>query len=127
MSHITISKSAQLNNSPLVRQFNPSAYSADQSTKRRSGQTQSLTTSWENIEFGDVTSGYVFMSNLDATYTVDLGALEPGSGGSTVQFASIPPGGSPPDFHVPSGVTLQARASGGSSATADLDVEIWSD
>lgn len=129
---IQITVSGQLSNtsgtgsSPLNRTYSHGVAQIDQTTKRRAGYTQVLTDSWEVISLGDVTAGYLFLLNTDATFNVDIGPDDAGSGTTGVLFGTIRPGDPPALIPIPSGVTVCARASGGSGATASVDVEIWS-
>lgn len=131
-NEITITVSGSLANSsgsgssPLNRTYTHGAAQIDQATKKRAGSSQDLTASWEAVGVGDITSGYVFLLNMDATYSVDYGPLEEGSGGDGVLLGSMAPGDPPALIQLPAGVTIMARASGGSGATATVDVEVWS-
>lgn len=122
----TLANSSGTGSAPLNRQFSHGTATIDQATKKRAGSSQALTSSWEAVVTGDVTSGYVFLLNTDATYNVDVGPLEAGSGGAGVLLATLKPGDPPMLFDKPATVTIMARASGGSSATATVDVEVWS-
>lgn len=131
-NEITITVRGSLNNSTgtgasrLNRTYEPGTASITQVTKKRGGHGQALTASWEAVDLGDVTAGYAFLQNSDATYNVDYGPLEAGSGGEGVLLGTIRPGDPPVLIPVPAGVTIMVRASGGSGATADVDVECWS-
>jgi|GEM_PF-4152484 len=125
-NEITINISGTLSNSPLQRTFVPAAAQITQVTKRRAGSAQSLTSAWEAVALGDLTAGYVFLTNLDDTFSVDFGPLEAGSGGDGVLCGTLRPSDPPALIPVPSGVTLMVRASGGSGATATVDIEAWS-
>lgn len=110
----------------LNRTFAPGTAEVDQAAKKRAGESQGLTTSWETVDVGDITSGFVFLTNLDATYTVDYGTLDAGSGGGSTLVGTMAVGDPPALLHLTSGVTYMVRASGGSGATATVDVECWS-
>ena len=122
-NEITISVSGSLINGNLKRSYAPGAAQMDQAAKKRSGHSQDLTTSWEAVDLGDVTEGYMFLTNLDGTNAVEFGPLEAGSGGDGVAFGTIAPGDPPQFNHLKSGVTPMVKAAAG---TATVDVEIWS-
>lgn len=134
MPHISYSIQGTLYNTDgtgstaLRDTFGPFTISRTQITKTRGGQPQGLTETWETIDLGELSTLKcdVMFANLDATYTIDIGVLTEGSGGTEVQFGLIDAGGLTPLFTKPAGVYLVARASGGSGATATLDVHAWS-
>jgi len=129
---ITITVSGNLNNAtgsgstPLYDTFSHGSAQVDQATKKKGGDSQGLTASWEEVVTGDVTSGFVFLTNLDATYNVDYGPQQTGSAGEGEIAGTILPGDPPALLHLAAGITYMARASGGSGATATVDVTCWS-
>ena len=120
---ITITISGSLVNGLLKRTYAPGAAQVDQAAKKRSGHSQDLTTSWEAVDLEDVTTGFVFLTNLDATNAVEFGPLEAGSGGDGLSFGILAAGDPPACFHLKTGVTLMVKAA---AATATVDVECWS-
>lgn len=128
---ITVTISARLKHdsddgTSLSRNFNPGSIQIDQTTARRAGHTQALTATPEVVDTGDITEGYVFLTNLDETYNVDYGPQDEGSGNALVEMGTLDPADPPAFFHLKNGITLMAVAAGGSGATADLDIEVWS-
>ena len=121
-----LSNTSGAGSSPLKRTYTHGTAQMDQATKKRSGESQGLSSSWEAIDLGDLTSGYVFLLNIDATFNVDFGPQDPGSGGDGILLATMRPGDPPALIQLAAGVTIMARASGGSGATATVDVEVWS-
>ena len=118
---ITIGVNASVSKSGIVRSLPFTSATIDQTTAARGGQSQNLTTAWEDIDTGDVTEGYIFLSHVDGT--IQWGPEQSGSASSAEICGTLIDGDPPASFHLTSGVTLKARASTG---TARVDVEIWS-
>jgi hypothetical protein len=114
--------------SALKRSYGPLTATINQATKARAGTSQLLADSWELLDLGDLASSecYVYLSNLDATYNVEYGPLEEGSGGDGVLLGVIEPGDPPAIIHKQAAVSIMVRSAGGSGATARVDSEAWS-
>lgn len=95
--------------------FQPGQKKYDQTTARGgSPGTVTVGTSEEDINFGDVTPGWVVLQNLDATNFVEYGADNSGM----QKLGKLQPGGIA-CFEMASGVTLRMKAD-----TAACDVLI---
>ena len=78
---IKVRLSVNATNSPFKHTIAPGQVEIDQSTIGRGGYTQTIGTSEEAIDVGDVTTeGCLFLQNLDDTNFVEYGC-EAGSGG----------------------------------------------
>lgn len=97
----------------------------DQSAIGRGGHVQSVGTSEEALDFGDVgTEGYCSLQNLDPTNYVEWGPDSGGSAGSMVPVGRLNPGEPPAFFRLKSGVTVKAQAN---TAACLVDVRVYED
>ena len=88
---LKITLQVQLTNGELKDTINPGQKKFDQTTARAGGPgVVNIGTSEENISFGDITPGYVYLQNLDATNYVEFGMDD----SSTIKkLGKLQPGG----------------------------------
>jgi len=93
---IVLNISARLQSGYLLDQFSPGQILLDQDTPNCGGYTQSITTSEEDVDFGDIpalTDGaVVIFRNLDTTNYIDLGPSDGGTGGTMLASDRLYPG-----------------------------------
>lgn len=101
--------------------FSPGQINVDQAAVGRGGYVQSIGTSEEIVQFGDVvTAGYLVLRNLDETNWVEYG---PESGGAMVSFGKLKPG-EVAVLRLKPGVVMRAKADSGA---VKLDVRLYED
>jgi len=89
-NEITIAASLHVNNEYFKWYFQPGQLQVTQNAIGRGGHAQSIGTSEEVIDFGDITTnGYLILRNLDDTNYVTYGPQEAGSGGAMVVFGKL--------------------------------------
>jgi hypothetical protein len=90
---------------------------------QRGGHVQTIGTSAEIIEVGEVWSqGWCILQNLDATNYVEFGPYDGGSAGTLVILGRLAPGGPPAFFPLSPDVTFGAIAN---TAACKLDVNVF--
>ena len=121
-NEIKINISATLLNGFQKDQFNPGQISVDQAAEGRGGHVQTIGTSQEVVDFGDIgTSGYIMLRNLDDTNYVRYG---PTSDAATIElFGKLKPG-EVACFRLEPGIVMRAQAN---VASVKLDVKLWED
>jgi len=93
----------------------------DQANPGRGGHLQTIGTSEEDIDLGDISvAGYCFLRNTDAMNFVTYG---PKSGGSMVDFGKLKPG-EPAFLRLAPSLIIRAQAD---TAAVKLDVKVWED
>lgn len=121
-NEIKISLGMVVENGSLKRTINPGLIQVDQAVARRAGHAQTIGAAEEVVDTGDLaTLGYCYLRNLDDTYSIDYGPDSGGSAGTMVAFGTLEPG-EIALLRLKAGITIKAQATGGSGASADLDV-----
>ncbi len=121
-NEISLLISASVANGNFTDTFKPPSVKIDQSTDGRGGNTQTIGTSEEVIDFGGIVSeGMIFLRNLDDTNFVTYG---PESAAAMVGGCKIKPGGEPAAFRLTPGSVWRAQAD---TAPVKLDVTVWED
>lgn len=120
-NEIRIQTSFRVENGNYKDDFRPGQILVDQSNPGRGGHVQSIGTSEEDIDVGDVaTLGWMVLRNIDTTNYVTYG---PKSGGVMVPFGRIE-AGEPATLRLEPGITIRAQAD---TAAVKLDVRIYED
>jgi hypothetical protein len=123
-NEITIALNVQVLNGYMRSTFQPGQIQAEQSAVGRAGHAQSIGTSAEVVDLGDISAnGLLILRNLDTTNYITYGPQEAGSGGDMVTFGKIKPGGVALTWLAPT-VVLMAQAD---TAEALLDVYLYED
>jgi hypothetical protein len=118
---IKIRFSATVENGNHKDSIQPGTISIDQSNPGRAGHVQSVGTSEEVVDFGDVTTeGVLFLRNADSTNYVDFG---PESAGSMVALGRLE-AGEIAFLRMKPAVVLRAQAN---TAAVLLDVRLYED
>lgn len=118
---ITPSFSASIVNGTFRNSLSQSGVAIVQSAIGRGGYTQTIGTTEEVIDFGDVaTNGYLFIKNVDPTNYVTFG---PESTGAMVVVGKLKPG-EWAWFRVAPTVVMRAKAD---TADVKLDVSLYED
>lgn len=109
---ITITSNMELSNGAVVYQPQTQQFTADQSTAEIIINVQTIGTSAEAVELGDIaTPGWARFHNLDPTNFVQVGVDD---GGGFVPFMKVLPGEIQGPVRIDPTHTLQAKADTGS-------------
>jgi hypothetical protein len=116
MSQITIVTGLSLKNGNLEYQGRSQTVQAAQTTARGGGFTVDVTTSEDQIDFGDIAPGYVRLTNLDNTNFVRIRFA------TTANAIRLPAERGQAVFYLDSGVSVFAIAD---TATCRVHVEAF--
>ena len=120
-NEIILGFTAQIVNGAFRDSFQPGQLQVDQANIGRGGYTQSVGTSEEVVDFGDIsTNGYMILRNLDDTNYVLYG---PESAGAMVVLGKLKPG-EVAILRVAPTVVMRAKAD---TAAVLLDVRLYED
>jgi hypothetical protein len=120
-NEIQLSITSRVTNGAFFDQFQFTGQGIDQAAIGRGGYVQTIGTSEEVIEVGDITTnGFMILKNLDEANYVTWG---PESGGSMVVLGKIK-FGEPAVLRVAPGVIIRAQAD---TADVQLDVRLYED
>lgn len=104
--------------------FQPDALSIDQTSIGRGGHTQSVGTTEELLDIGDLlVEGWVVLHNLDTTNYITWGPQDPGSVGAMIAVGKLK-AGEFAIFRMDPSITLMAKAN---TAACQLDVTVLED
>lgn len=118
---IKIRLTMTVENGTFKTTISPAQVDVDQSAIGCGGYVQSIGTSEEVVNFGDVAlAGYAFLQNVDATNWVEYG---PENAGAMVSFGKLKPG-EIAVLRIKPGVVMRAKAN---AAAVKLDVRLFED